>query len=428
MTLGSYRIGRATITLHPTLTIWDGDGRWLEDAEPAAIAVFLHEYLHYLHNCSTFVGVMQTLTTMGLTRLYAQTLDRDGRSTKQLGTSHQAMLVRLQGWWKHFVVRRDAHVIPDTTVAFANLTWTSQPSGPGVFQEARISTTAVLVGGGKVDLEFTLSVREVEESLAYIFETLVHNGFGGLPDTAEFVPYRVLPALAAAVAPGITDEDVFRLGCVALNCTNPTVIFMALLDSCATDGTEATLSLYATGDGFQEAHDDLERRIGEAENAWTGRGLMEDGVRSFLAQARALLDERRSNPWFELEGRPGATGGFMENVQALVLRHPPCDVMHGHPPTPVSFGTGDTTRAAEGRRCMDLAADAMFAHLDSRFEFRTDGTARSSCSHYGFCAHSTKDPTHCMSQPWTSIRFDDPRCLYSHSVMSLLAKIVLTPR
>lgn len=200
---------------------------------------------------------------------------------------------------------------------------------------------------------------------------------------------------------------------------------MSLLDQCAADGTDETLSAFATADWFQEAHDDLKQRISQAEQVWVGRGLMEDGVHSFLAQARKQLDERRSSPWFELDARSGAPDALLANVQALVVRYPPCDVLHGHPPRPVSFGAQDTQRAIEGRRCMDLAAEAMFAHLTPDMDFRTDGTARSSCSLYGFCEHSTKSETRCKREPWQSVEFGDPRCFYSHGIMSLLAKITL---
>ncbi len=97
--LGSYARNRSLIRLGRDTSFWNADN------EPSLhrLAVFLHEYLHFVHNFSTISGIYDFVVQLRLGRIYVNTTDVSGRCRGEpsLSTTSLDEVRGLLTWRKH---------------------------------------------------------------------------------------------------------------------------------------------------------------------------------------------------------------------------------------------------------------------------------------------------------------------------------------
>jgi len=95
--IAGYLPEKLIIRLGTEIRIVDSTGSPVPFPTPAAFAVFMHEYMHYLHNISTVCGLSGFMNTLELWRLFRRTIDPMGFSvgSSQLDGATQEHLERL---------------------------------------------------------------------------------------------------------------------------------------------------------------------------------------------------------------------------------------------------------------------------------------------------------------------------------------------
>lgn len=437
LVLGRYSVGQATIHLSKWVEVFRDDGSFDPDADPRHVAVLLHEYLHYLHNYSTIVGVEQTLATLALTTVFARTLDQAGSGLSAgqavLNPRERELLERLVTARHHFVGSESNADVFDGASSLRVVRWASVGGQLGVFFTPQLDV--VVEGGPNAGRATTLVLSSlvIEESLAAIWERLYLRSQGiALPAATRPYPYEIAGWVARHFHPELEDEEVFRLGCIALNATNPGEQFMLLLqEKLEMLRAEDFLERIGWADIYPRARAVALRKLDEIESVFVGRGLAEHGISSAFERARQLLERRVDEPWFELRLRDGVLD--VEATNALVQSTVPCEVVQARTGGSdevgrdhiLAFG-GDSDKNIEGRRVVQLMVHAMTTHATRAGELVASAGRARPCPYFTSCVHARRRdrPDLCATTPWVpSTPKGSQRCWYEWAMLSLVAKV-----
>lgn len=154
---------------------------WAEGNEPTLrrLAVFVHEYAHYLHNFSTVTGVYGFVTSMRRLRLFAHTVPKEGRSEGSQVLEPDELL-EYQGTQQlrgHMAgdLKIDAGIKREAKRGFEVLGWDFETREVSlVSQELELKRVKVRLRAGSLDAslesEFWLGAHVLSESLAWEME------------------------------------------------------------------------------------------------------------------------------------------------------------------------------------------------------------------------------------------------------------------
>lgn len=436
---GSYSIAMATIRLAPLIEVFDQDGSSRFNENPAEVAIFIHEYSHYIHNVSTAVGAEQTFTTGAMLGAYAQTLspNHDGTALGSAGLSgdRRRFFELAKVAFRHFAR-------PWNRQDFARATglriqsWQPVSAGegqPALFQASIMAE--VDFGSERAVREIILDAQVIEEGLAYLLETtFLDDHKTVVPDDATFMPYRILEKVVKSYAPDARAIDMLRLGLVALNSPNPGVWLMSQLGvSDIQDILERSLEIptRTRWDRFYPniVHQCSTKLEGMAKT-FRGRGLLYDGIQSIVDLTRKSLHRRLREPFFDLPviGNSMDWMRYFSNMQTFV----PCEVINQRSGPTSQIGRDsllvfgkDSDRRVEGRRAFQLAVTSMVSHLDNEtLEILPSEGRRVPCPFYSTCTHKLRETRAevCARRPWTSVsEMPENRCWFAQGMLGLMA-------
>ena len=108
--LGAYAPNRAFIRISNRVDLFREDGHFRTEATYPSLAVFFHEYLHYVHNFSTIAGYFNFLNWLQMAFLFTHTVGEDGRSqgSNALSYEQRHQLINLVGLSR--ILNGDVHV------------------------------------------------------------------------------------------------------------------------------------------------------------------------------------------------------------------------------------------------------------------------------------------------------------------------------
>ena len=443
-TQAQYFIHQAVIRLNRDASFWLHDN----EAAPWRLGVFLHEYVHYLHNFSTVAGVHDFLAQLTLARIFVETVDVDGQCHGMSGLTSE-MVMSFHGavsWRRHL---RGSPTAPFNTalhqreismkvlgVRFAPSVLqlgAQQIPVTTVFVDTEVSSLSAEPELGTVELGSTVLM----EGLAWEVERLLFASHEMAPDLLDrgtpFFPYKVSRALFESITNSKpTSQVLTRILLLSLQTSDPGNSFIELAqqfrDRPATESAPEFIvrmtdicSTY-----LRDIVPFLRSQTWAPESkSFGGRGPAGRGIARLIGKCDEYIALRATEPFFELDG---IEGGLQDGRLAELLRaHLPCPVIQDIGPdagdsefftfSPDGFDAAATDEHGAAHGFMQL----MSHHLRETGFVETRNLRAFGCNLFGACRAplASSDPTICRTAPWRSfVATQTVGCWYSQGVSS----------
>lgn len=442
--IAGYLPEKLIIRLGTEIRIVDPIGSPIPFPTPAAFAVFMHEYMHYLHNISTVCGLSGFMNTLELLRLFRRTIDPMGFSvgSSQLDGATQEHLERLL----HVLVagrsvRQPSLRTVATPVSVEILSATLEDKVEG-HSGALLSTFAceaeVTDDHGTAERSrIEIGIPEIMEAAAWLLERRLASALA--PDAAEspvpVFPYKLVSALSEHLLPGIPEETILACILAALQSSDPADGLQQILRIAkrATDEGRDPLDAIrsAAAEVVTTNESTLLQCLSWVEAEFASNGIMAVAIRTILSAARDTLVKRQLNPFFEIELVDSLAARRL-SVAKLMTQLPPCAVLQE------SFGDVNTLQRdvlavfrplnddgsdpEDGLRVIHAVFDFMGRHATAGALMATKSLRSGQCPFYTCCDLRLRkcDPTICLCEPWRAADWKDwneqGRCWYGAAV------------
>ncbi len=439
---GSYVTHQAIIKLGKDASFW------LDGNEPtlARLAVFLHEYAHYLHNFSTVTGVYEFILQLRCLRLFMNTVGASGTShgDAALGVEEKNELIALGLWQRHLAggVQDASHGLkfPQGQLSVDAIRTGREPiSAASQKIEALWGEVDVLVKLGPKQPQprtIRLGSEVLMEGIAWEIERILFISQG--EDTADLdaripdYPYKLARVVFEDIAKyEPTSAHIARILLLALQSSNPGFSFLELAQKARdlhAGGTSAAdvidqLSTEMTRLAGVQVDDLVSQTLDAEIEQFRGRGPAGRGFASMVDRCKSLLKLRRDKPFFELElVEAGVERGSLAD---LIKMCPPCPVIQQMGPN-----VGDIEYMLLSAQAFDPALQGDLGAAQGLIQFANSHIGRNlivpttkarggPCRFFGACnaPFAEQKSDSCKQVPWESFSPDaDAGCWYATGV------------
>lgn len=441
LTLGSY------VTDHAIIKLTRDASFWLQDNEPtlARLAVFIHEYMHYIHNFSTVAGIYGFVAQLRLTKLFMGTVGVAGKSYGDSVLDQEA-LAELRGvaaWLAHLRGGQSPNLQDSSAITSAELTFLNVEFGQSsihlsvqdidvFFAEAKFDVK------GRHGMESPISIRfgsdVLMEGLALEVERLLYSTQAGdtsFIEQAPPFPYKVA-RIAFEGFSGLQPsfEMMAKILVLALQTSDPGYSFFmiaqALKDEAANGSIEDSLAVItqATEEAIGGVIEALcDRTLLMEVQAFRNKGRAGRGLSLMKDWCTTYLRLRQSKPFFELDII--AAGLDREALINLLKIYPPCPIFQETGPDDADVEMLLLSPAEpDAEQIKDLGATQGLLQFSARHLrgdriLATSSLRHGSCRFYGACKAplATSSPDVCTKRPWESFSPSDTEgCWYAQGV------------
>lgn len=447
----SYAADFMLITLPPGLAteiIVENDTK-LDLSNPTCASLFLHEWLHYVHNVSTLNGLYAFASIINMWANFRSKLNEQGisvavneldeySSSSVKRTHHYRMGARRQ--------QNNPQFLKQSTGSFIILSVTSKTAPiPARILGCEAELTTVIQCEIEIDNhEFVaaeIGIVEILEGLAFMLEERFLRAYGQLPTSSFIAPYRLLSKLARHVVQDIEDDDVIACALTSLQSDDPPKLLMEILDNIKSYQTVersklikkiAKVRLFEYSSLIQEVLTQTKKLFPISEP-------MGDLVNEVLHLMNEKLILRYKEPFFELlmldqvkneppELRSIRLGNIIAEFSCpriLAVQSGDANII-GRDQI-LNFGNREsiTGEYQFGQQKLHAALHYLWLHLSEEGFLNTEAVpesqSRRRCPFYTACTHQLRsdEAELCASKPWESLKIPtDPRiaCWYRAGV------------
>lgn len=442
--IAGYLPEKLIIRLGTEIRIVDQNGSPVPFPTPAAFAVFMHEYMHYLHNISTVCGLSGFMNTLELWRLFRRTIDPTGFSvgSSQLDGATQEHLVRLL----HVLlagrsVRQPSLLIVATPVSVEILSAALEDKVED-HRSALLSTFTCEVevtddSGTAERCRIEIGIPEIMEAAAWLLERRLASALA--PNAAEspvpVFPYKLVSALAEHLLPGIPEDTILACILAAMQSSDPADGLQQILRIAKKATDEGRDPLNAIRNAAAEIvttnESTLLQCLSRIEAEFAGNGIMAVAIRTILSAARDALARRRSNPFFEIELVDDLAARRL-SIELLMTQLPSCAVLQRNTGPNHELQrdllaafrplNGDSSDPEDGLRVTHAVFDFMGRHTGTGALMATESLPQRQCPFYTCCnlPLRTVEPSTCLNSPWRAADWSgwnyQGRCWYGTAV------------
>lgn len=441
LALGSYVTDHAIIKLTRDVSFW------LQDNEPtlARLVVFIHEYMHYLHNFSTVAGIYGFVAQLRLTKLFMGTVGVAGQSYGDSVLDQEA-LAELRGvaaWLAHLRGGQSPNLQQSSATTSAELTFLNVEFGQGsihlsaqdidtFFAEAKFDVK------GRHGMERPISIRfgshVLMEGLAWEVERLLYSTQGGdasFVEQAPPFPYKVA-RIAFEGTSGLQPscKMMAKILVLALQTSDPGHSFFMIAQALKTETADKSIEesvadiTKATAETIGNVIEALCNRTLQMEvQAFENKGSVGRGLSLMKDWCTTYLRLRQSKPFFELDII--AAGLDREALIDLLKKYPPCPIFQEIGPDDADVEMLLLSPAEpDPEQIKDIGATQGLlqfsaCHLRGDRILATSSARQGPCRFYGACKAplTTRSPDICTKRPWESFSPSDTQgCWYGQGV------------
>lgn len=419
---------------------------WVEDNEPTLdrLAVFIHEYAHYLHNFSTGAGVYGFIATLRLLALFMSTVGEDGASigSTALAPEAAAEFDGVARWRRHIA---GAQLAP---MGMASISWSDLQVGeikriseniPLASQILDVKSANVTLKLGRSETapvaDFALGAHVLMEGLAWEIERVLFisegRGAAQLDITVPAWPYKIPRVIFEQVAgTALSSEMMAKVLLLALQSTDPGDAFIELAQVFK-DNVEGRSHAEIVGALQKTVCDFLSAKKESLFSAWkldadrfSSRPPLHRAFTAMLGWAREYLELRTTSPFFEVD------------LVSTTDRNALVGMLKAFPPCPIIQETGPLSHELElillseqspdQGQVQDLAiAQSLlhFAarHIGAREIVPTSRAQEGACRFWGACKLplTSSAPQICQRRPWESFKPADAECCWYASAVRI---------
>lgn len=438
-TAASYKPDMQVLTLSEHMPAFADPNDPTGFTTPEQVAIFTHEWIHYLHNLSTIVGMTTVCTYANIWNSFRWTFKDDG--------------------WSHPDAAEDPTVVPAIEKQFDYLRILRSASKSTLPRNAEAGFTHAtayklereddlpnqLVDFISLSLEYrrhadaeleqheaAIRTHEILEYAAFALEEIASIKLRSVPRAPKLMPYLLVAKLAKLVSPNLDKMQILKATIACLQHPSPPGQLLAILEraeQASQDGKDADAEVAAAAMELLDKQWALaEMTLEQTESMFPIREAMGDSVKHTMASIRNLLGHRRQNPFFEID----AVGGFTD-IESSVAR-----LIHAFGgPIFVQRRVGDPHKSGRDLMYNFFALDPkiheitngwLWAHAAYRFigahvgddrSLKATASARSiACPFYTTCVCTFREdnPNLCTTKPWLSVLSGAGTCEFAHAV------------
>jgi hypothetical protein len=422
--IAGYLPERLIIRLGTEIRIVEKDGSPAPFPTPAAFAVFMHEYMHYLHNISTVCGLSGFMNTLELWRLFRRTIGSMGFSvgSSQLdGATQEHLKHLLHVLFAGRSAFRPSLLTVATPVSVEILRATLEnkvESQHGTLLSTFACEAEVRDDHGTAEsCQIEIGIPEIMEAAAWLLERRLASALAPVAaeSPAPVFPYKPVSALAEHLLPGIPEGTILACILAAMQSSDPADGLQQILQIAKKEtdkGRDPLDAIRNAAAGITTTNESkLLQCLSRIEAEFGGNGIMAVAIRTILSAARDALAWRRSNPFFEIELVDDIAARRL-SIDKLMTQLPSCVVLQRNAGPDdelqrdllASFRplNDDCSDPEDGLRVTHAVFDFMGSHTGKGALMATENLPPRQCPFYTSCNLQlrTVEPSICSNSPW----------------------------
>jgi hypothetical protein len=445
------------ITINASELVIASENAKIEELSDGQLAVFMHEYWHYIQNISTVAGFKEMVFYQKVLALFSKTLEltEEGhvRSSKKLSEHDSqtykelwALLIKIRG--DNFI-DYDMHDVEIVNIDKSETTFLLEG------REGPLEEVVVSFMNNRTDaiFHYNFGTIAIFEGIAYELDHFIKDGGvaeNNEEDLDDYFPYLVLKKVAEFIMKEmpINRTEIVVIASISLLTRSPQGALVHFLERYyhlrnagrpVEDGLREICQI--AYESYSETvkiirNDDLPELV----EVNKGRFLAEPVWKFLEKQINNLIDLRLRSLIFELE--PFDSGNVDKNLLGkLVSNVLPCDVLQRFSGDDdelgrdelFSFGNneviweddGVTLRISDLRRTLHCQHHFWMSHSgDDGFVLSDDiaDSEDSRCPMYASCELEWRqeDAEICRNEPWKTYEREKPGCWYALAVAATL--------
>lgn len=408
--------------------------------KPETFGIFFHEWIHYLHNVSTIVGISALQNLIKLWQIFRFSFEPGGFSagSDPLPSDAAVMVTELQ---KYLGGSRKRHFSTlDKLTSLNNVTVTDivlEPQGTAI--STLRCTIHVLEQDGHDQVHTAhIGTNEILENVAWLLEKKLVNALGGASNLSlpTVTPYRIVEAAASLKVPEQDDDVIIACMLSALQDSDPPSVLLDRFEIVkdALEKQVSPIAELAKMTKLQLANNEtwMENCLCGIEASFPVDEPMARAVRDLVATVRRNMQFRRDDPFFEfsiIEKLRANSATFDDEIR----RYGACAVIQERSGYEDDIQrdlmycftdrTEDETDPQVGWRIIHAAFRFLGLHTSVTGFMPTINIKAIACPFYTICDLSLRkaEPEICRTSPWISVDWatwepKGDRCWYGTAI------------
>jgi len=412
---------------------------------PTEIGVFFHEWLHYLHNVSTVLGLSAFGNQVGLWSEFRNTIDSSGLSagSSVLSTERLEVVQQLVAFMAASRFRQQDAIPGLVDVQQLQIEEVQAVETPLVGAEVALTVLVcqskiLQKSGAHERVTVRIGVVEILESLAVILEGELIHKLGGSVPPASVIPYELLVALGRSRAPSLTPRELALCGLASLQLSDPPGKLLEILDLAEGASSTGKNPRYAlvpwTNETLKEHEKWVEKTLSQIEGVFPVDEPFARAIQATVKTFRNDFAARRKDPFFELD-IISELAKDVQRMNDIIRSFGGCCIVQERTGDPNGVARDLMSDFAQGPHDESLEFGLRKMHASFRFvSLHTTPTGFRStneiavreatkCPFYRVCLYPLREvaPAVCASEPWTSASMQDDGmpCWYATAVRDM---------
>ncbi|MHC9010131.1 hypothetical protein ACYX79_00650 [Stenotrophomonas rhizophila] len=407
---------------------------------PEQGAIFVHEWMHYLHNLSTVAGVATFCTYLNIWNSFRHTIGIDGWSQVGAVTSPEIPADIERQFEFVRVLRAENRPValdvqdPDPErVHFTSVE---------LERVATVKTCELHLVKCKASYlpphtdkaeqhQVTIGAHEIFEYVAVSLEDEVSRHFGAQMRRPSLAPYLLVSKLAEHVSPGLSKLTILKAALASLQHIDPPAFLMTVLQLAASEakaGRDPDPAIHeAVVMALNVSSHKLKSSLLHIERMFPISEPMGDSIKFTIKLIRGFLARRQMDPFLEL-GILDRLGGHETCLSELFSLYsgplfiqrrsgdadrPSRDLIHNY-----YSRFPNVSSLAPGWRWMHAALRFVGAHLIQKTMEPSELANEIRCPFYTVCDKDFRkdNPKVCREMPWHSVLSGSDTCDFAYAV------------
>ncbi|MFM9757718.1 hypothetical protein ACKKBH_12440 [Aeromonas dhakensis] len=430
--IASYLPESQIITLSDSFPAFDNPDALNGFNTPVQLGFFFHEWIHFLHNVSTYHGLSSFSLQVVLWSNFRWTMNEMGVS---IGSETMDPEHILQN--KNFIQylysnrKRNFNDLP-TQAQPDELSFTKAELIEHIEADANVVNTSLIKCGFQHKgntYTANIGTLEIIESVAFMLESKLVSNMNGVPEMAPICPYHLVECLSRGIAPSLDEINIICCMLISLQSNDPPQLLLMLLkdiESLIESDRHDALISYAKNH-LISLSDIIDSQLNQIRSIFPIDEPMGVFIRSTLDRIESNIDYRKQDPFFELSIIDEISKD-PKNFDSLISRYGGCsviqkrlgaddqvlrDVMYD-----IIVPDHDDTKSL-GWKMAHASFKFVMSHFNLLGEIRQTESLNYKCPFYTVCNSSLRI-THsniCAVSPWQSRHLENNHdCYYSGAI------------
>jgi len=412
---------------------------------PTEVGVFFHEWVHYLHNVSTILGLSAFGNQVALWSEFRSTIDSSGLSAgdKMVPPKRLQVIEQRVAFMTASRLRQQQAIPGLRDVRQLQIKHVQPLETPLLNTELALTVlvckSEILQNSGAPEpVEVRIGVVEILGSVAVMLEGELVRRLGGIEQPAMVVPYGLLGALGSHLAPSLTPQKLIFCALASLQSSDPPsalVEIFELAETATAAGRDPLAVLLRWANSTLKAQEDwIETTLSDIEKAFPVDEPLARAIKATVNTFRDDFAARRNNPFFEF-GIIHKLATDVQQMDDVVRGFGGCCIIQERSGEPnevardlmYDFALGPQDDVLEfGWRKMHASFRFVSLHTTSTgFRSTSQITLREAtkCPFYSACRYPLRKvtPEVCAREPWNSASMPDGGmpCWYATAVRDM---------